>query len=120
LVEKAIQLPVKERRCCQGAERNCWQQTSKKPKEDQVLKLLKSVVLKRKAGWNEVVRSGRLIASLSQLKSICWHSLNLQVGLPQALRSSEFGHWGPSLPVELLSTWNGSLERLEKLSETFS
>jgi len=46
---------------------NCGGKPEEKPKEDKLLKLLKSV-LEERAGWNEVVRSGA-IAGLSQLKT---------------------------------------------------
>ncbi|MEH2232747.1 MAG: M1 family metallopeptidase [Nostoc sp.] len=59
-----------------------------KPKEDKVLKLLKSV-LEEKAGWNEVVRSGA-IAGLAEFKT-SEAALNLlleytKLGVPQPLR----------------------------------
>jgi aminopeptidase N len=59
-----------------------------KPKEEKVLKLLKTV-LEAKAGWNEVVRSGA-IAGLAKLKT-SEAALNLileytKIGTPQALR----------------------------------
>ncbi len=61
-----------------------------KPKEEKVLKLLKSV-LEEKAGWNEVVRSGA-VAGLAELKT-CEAALNLlleytRIGIPQPLRLS--------------------------------
>jgi aminopeptidase N len=61
-----------------------------KPKEEKVLKLLKSV-LTEKAGWNEVVRSGA-IAGLAELKT-SEAALNLileytKIGIPQPLRLS--------------------------------
>lgn len=59
-----------------------------KPKETKVLKLLKSV-LKERAGWNEVVRSGA-IGALSQMKTST-AALDLvltytEIGTPQPLR----------------------------------
>ncbi|RAM49366.1 MAG: aminopeptidase [Hapalosiphonaceae cyanobacterium JJU2] len=59
-----------------------------KPKEEKVLKLLKTV-LEQKAGWNEVVRSGA-IAGLAKLKT-SEAALNLileytKAGVPQPLR----------------------------------
>ncbi|TBR57976.1 aminopeptidase [Westiellopsis prolifica IICB1] len=59
-----------------------------KPKEEKVLKLLKTV-LEEKAGWNEVVRSGA-IAGLAKLKT-SEAALNLileytKAGVPQPLR----------------------------------
>jgi aminopeptidase N len=64
--------------------------TEEKPKEEKVIKLLKSV-LEEKAGWNEVVRSGA-IAGLAELKT-SEAALNLlieytQLGVPQPLRLS--------------------------------
>jgi aminopeptidase N len=61
-----------------------------KPKEEKVIKLLKSV-LESKAGWNEVVRSGA-IAGLAALKT-SEDALNLvleytKLGTPQPLRLS--------------------------------
>ncbi|MEA5505670.1 M1 family metallopeptidase [Halotia wernerae UHCC 0503] len=61
-----------------------------KPKQEKVLKLLKSV-LEEKAGWNEVVRSGA-VAGLAELKT-SEAALNLlleytRVGVPQPLRLS--------------------------------
>ncbi len=61
-----------------------------KPKEEKVLKLLKSI-LSEKAGWNEVVRSGA-IAGLAELKT-SEAALNLiveytKIGIPQPLRLS--------------------------------
>ncbi|PPS42752.1 M1 family metallopeptidase [Chroococcidiopsis sp. TS-821] len=61
-----------------------------KPKEEKVVKLLKSV-LEQRAGWNEVVRSGA-IAGLSQMKT-AETALDLileytKLGVPQALRLS--------------------------------
>ncbi|WP_017317908.1 M1 family metallopeptidase [Mastigocladopsis repens] len=62
--------------------------TDEKPKEEKVIKLLKSV-LEEKAGWNEVVRSGA-IAGLAELKT-SEAALNLvmeytKLGVPQLLR----------------------------------
>ena len=59
-----------------------------KPKEDKVLKLLKSV-LEEKAGWNEIVRSGA-VAGLAEFKT-SEAALNLlieytKLGVPQPLR----------------------------------
>jgi len=61
-----------------------------KPKEEKVVKLLKSV-LEQRAGWNEVVRAGA-IAGLSQMKT-AEPALDLileytKLGVPQALRLS--------------------------------
>jgi aminopeptidase N len=87
-----------------------------KPKEDKVLKLLKSV-LEEKAGWNEVVRSGA-IAGLAEFKT-SELALNLlieytKLGVPQPLRLAAIRALGKisggQSPV--------NLERiLEKLSE---
>jgi aminopeptidase N len=76
-----------------------------KPKEDKLLKLLKSVLEKR-AGWNEVVRSGA-IAGLSQLKtSVAALDLIMEytkLGVPQALRLSAIRALG-SISVERSQT----------------
>lgn len=87
-----------------------------KPKEDKLLKLLKSVLEKR-AGWNEVVRSGA-IAGLSQLKtSVAALDLIMEytkLGVPQALRLSAIRALG-SISVGQTSV---DLERiLERLAE---
>ncbi|MBD1929369.1 M1 family metallopeptidase [Trichocoleus sp. FACHB-90] len=87
-----------------------------KPKQEKVLKLL-HWVLKEKAGWNEVVRTGA-IAGLSQLKTSP-EALNLILeytapGVPQALRLAAIRALGA------ISTGqnNVNLERiLEQLSE---
>ena len=93
-----------------------------KPKEDQVLKLLKSV-LKERAGWNEVVRSGA-IAGLSQRKtSVAALDLILEytkLGLPQALRLSAIRALGTISTGQTPVNLERILERLEELSrETF-
>lgn len=93
-----------------------------KPKEDQVLKLLRSV-LKERAGWNEVVRSGA-IAGLSQRKtSVAALDLILEytkLGLPQALRLSAIRALGTISTGQTPVNLERILERLEELSrETF-
>jgi aminopeptidase N len=93
-----------------------------KPKEDKLLKLLKSV-LEERAGWNEVVRSGA-IAGLSQLKT-SEAALNLileytRLGLPQALRLSAIRALGTISTGQTPVNLERILERLEELSrETF-
>jgi aminopeptidase N len=89
-----------------------------KPKEEKVVKLLKSV-LEQKAGWNEVVRAGA-IAGLSQMKTaepaldLIWEYTKL--GVPQALRISAIRALGTISTG--LSTVNLErvLQRLEELS----
>ncbi|MEH2124167.1 M1 family metallopeptidase [Nostoc sp.] len=87
-----------------------------KPKEDKVLKLLKSV-LEEKAGWNEVVRSGA-IAGLAEFKT-SEAALNLlleytKLGVPQPLRLATIRALG-KISVGQSSA---NLERiLEKLTE---
>lgn len=89
-----------------------------KPKEDQVLKLLKSV-LKERAGWNEVVRSGA-IAGLSQMKtSVAALDLILEytrLGVPQALRLSAIRVLGTISVGQTSVNLERILERLEELS----
>ena len=68
-----------------------------KPKEEKVLKLLKSI-LKQRAGWNEVVRSGA-IAALSQMTTST-AALDLILdytvpGIPQPLRLASIRALGP-------------------------
>jgi aminopeptidase N len=91
-----------------------------KPKQSKVLKLLQSV-LKERAGWNEVVRSGA-IAALSHLKT-SEQALELVVkytvlGTPQPLRLAAIralGAFGPEATIQ-----NRVLDRLEALmAETF-
>jgi aminopeptidase N len=93
-----------------------------KPKEDKVLKLLKSI-LEERSGWNEVVRSGA-IAGLSQLKtSIAALDLILEytrLGVPQALRLSAIRALGTISVGQTPVNLERILERLEELSrETF-
>lgn len=87
-----------------------------------MLKLLKSV-LKERAGWNEVVRSGA-IAGLSQLKtSVAALDLILEytrLSLPQALRLSAIRALGTISTGQTPVNLERILERLEELSrETF-
>ncbi|OKH24609.1 M1 family metallopeptidase [Chroogloeocystis siderophila] len=89
-----------------------------KPKEEKVVKLLKSV-LEQKAGWNEVVRAGA-IAGLSQMKT-AEPALDLileytKLGVPQALRLSAIRALGTISTG--LSTVNLErvLQQLEELS----
>ena len=93
-----------------------------KLKEDKVLKLLKSILEKR-AGWNEVVRSGA-IAGLSQLKtSVAALDLILEytrLGVPQALRLSAIRALGTISAGQTPVNLERILERLAELSrETF-
>ncbi|WP_375500012.1 M1 family aminopeptidase [uncultured Nostoc sp.] len=87
-----------------------------KPKEDKVLKLLKSV-LEEKAGWNEVVRSGA-VAGLAEFKT-SEVALNLlieytKLGVPQPLRLATIRALGKIS----VGQSPGNLERiLEKLTE---
>ncbi|MCL6750047.1 M1 family metallopeptidase [Nostoc sp. CCCryo 231-06] len=93
-----------------------------KPKEDKVLKLLKSV-LEEKAGWNEVVRSGA-VAGLAEFKT-SEAALNLlieytKLGVPQPLRLATIRALGKisigQSPVNL----ERILEKLTELAkETF-
>ncbi len=93
-----------------------------KPKEDKVLKLLKTVLEKR-AGWNEVVRSGA-IAGLSQLKT-SEAALELileytRLGEPQALRLSAIRALGTISTGQTPVNLERILERLAELArETF-
>lgn len=89
-----------------------------KPKEEKVVKLLKSV-LEQKAGWNEVIRAGA-IAGLSQMKT-SETALDLileytKLGVPQALRLSAIRALGTISTG--LSTVNLErvLQQLEELS----
>lgn len=93
-----------------------------KPKEEKVLKLLKTV-LEEKAGWNELVRSGA-IAGLSQLKT-SEAALNLiedytALGVPQALRLSAIRSLGTISSGQTAANLERILDRLNDLSkETF-
>jgi aminopeptidase N len=89
-----------------------------KPKEEKVVKLLKSV-LEQRSGWNEVVRAGA-IAGLSQMKTSD-AALDLileytKLGVPQALRLSAIRALGTISTG--LSTVNLErvLQQLEELS----
>ncbi|MEH2291241.1 M1 family metallopeptidase [Nostoc sp.] len=90
--------------------------SEEKPKEDKVLKLLKSV-LEEKAGWNEVVRSGA-VAGLAEFKT-SEAALNLlieytKLGVPQPLRLATIRALGKIS----VGQSPGNLERiLEKLTE---
>ncbi len=93
-----------------------------KLKEDKVLKLLKSILEKR-AGWNEVVRSGA-IAGLSQLKtSVAALDLILEytrLGVPQPLRLSAIRALGNISTGQTPVNLERILERLTELStQTF-
>ncbi|MFH7027655.1 MAG: M1 family aminopeptidase [Heteroscytonema crispum UTEX LB 1556] len=93
-----------------------------KPKEDKVLKLLKSV-LEEKAGWNEVVRSGA-VAGLAELKT-SESALNLileytKLGIPQPLRLSAIRALGKISVGQTPANLERILERLSELArETF-
>ncbi|AKG20805.1 M1 family metallopeptidase [Calothrix sp. 336/3] len=96
--------------------------TQDKPKEEKVIKLLKSVLTER-AGWNEVVRSGA-IAGLATLKT-SEAALDLileytQVGVPQALRLSAIRALGKISVGQTPPNLERILETLSALSrETF-
>jgi len=93
-----------------------------KDKEDEVLQLLTNV-LRERAGWNEVVRSGA-IAGLSQMKS---SPVALEVileyttpSVPQPLRLSAIRALGTISTGQTPSNTEWILEQLEELSgETF-
>jgi aminopeptidase N len=93
-----------------------------KPKEEKVLKLLQTV-LKEKAGWNEVVRTGA-IAGLSQLKTSP-QALDLILeytaqGVPQALRLAAIRALGSISTGQNNVNLERILEQLAALSkETF-
>lgn len=93
-----------------------------KEKEDEVIGLL-SKVLREKAGWNEVVRTGA-IAGLSELKSSPV-ALNLileytRPGIPQALRLAAIRSLGAISTGQTPNNVEWILEQLEELSkETF-
>ncbi len=95
---------------------------SLKDKEDEATQLLTNV-LKERAGWNEIVRSGA-IAGLSQIKS---SPVALQViveyttpGVPQPLRLSAIRALGTISTGQTPSNIEWILEQLEELSgETF-
>lgn len=93
-----------------------------KDKEDEVISLLSSI-LREKAGWNEVVRTGA-IAGLSELKSSPV-ALNLileytRPGIPQALRLAAIRSLGAISTGQTPNNVEWILEQLEELSkETF-
>jgi aminopeptidase N len=93
-----------------------------KPKEEKVLKLLKTV-LEEKAGWNEVVRSGA-IAGLAELKT-SEAALNLileytKLGVPQPLRLAAIRALGKVSVGQTPANVERILERLKELAkETF-
>ncbi|MCV3212685.1 M1 family metallopeptidase [Plectonema radiosum NIES-515] len=90
-----------------------------KPKEEKVLKLLKSV-LTEKAGWNEVVRSGAL-AGLAELKT-SEAALNLileytKIGIPQPLRLSAIRALGKISLAQSAPNLEAILNRLATLAK---
>ncbi|MCC5621535.1 M1 family metallopeptidase, partial [Nostoc sp. CHAB 5715] len=93
-----------------------------KPKEDKILKLLKSV-LEEKAGWNEVVRSGA-IAGLAEFKT-SEAALNLlieytKLGVPQPLRLATIRALGKISVGQSPVNLERILEKLTELAkETF-
>lgn len=93
-----------------------------KPKEDKVLKLLKSV-LEDKAGWNEVVRSGA-VAGLAEFKT-SEAALNLlieytKLGVPQPLRLATIRALGKISVGQSPANLERILEKLTELAkETF-
>ncbi|MEH1925065.1 M1 family metallopeptidase [Nostoc sp.] len=93
-----------------------------KPKEDKVLKLLKSV-LEEKAGWNEVVRSGA-VAGLAEFKT-SEAALNLlieytKLGVPQPLRLATIRALGKISVGQSPANLERILEKLTELAkETF-
>ena len=96
--------------------------SSGKPKEDKVLKLLKSV-LEERAGWNETVRNGA-IAGLSQMKTSD-AALDLILDytapdVPQALRLTAIRSLGTISSGQTNANLERILTRLDELSgETF-
>ncbi|ALF55117.1 aminopeptidase [Nostoc piscinale CENA21] len=93
-----------------------------KPKEEKVIKLLKSV-LEEKAGWNEVVRSGA-VNGLAELKT-SEAALNLLLeytkqGVPQALRLAAIRALGKISVGQTPVNLERILDRLAELAkETF-
>ncbi|MHC5857485.1 M1 family aminopeptidase [Nostoc sp.] len=93
-----------------------------KPKEDKVLKLLKSV-LEEKAGWNEVVRSGAIVG-LAEFKT-SEAALNLlieytKLGVPQPLRLATIRALGKISIGQSPANLERILEKLTELAkETF-
>ncbi|GAB1539369.1 M1 family metallopeptidase [Scytonema sp. NUACC21] len=96
--------------------------TDEKPKEEKVLKLLKSI-LQEKAGWNEVVRSGA-IAGLAELKTSA-AALDVLMeytkqGVPQPLRLSAIRALGKISVGQSAASLERILERVTEISrETF-
>ncbi|MBH8578305.1 M1 family metallopeptidase [Nostocaceae cyanobacterium CENA369] len=96
--------------------------SEEKPKEEKVIKLLKSV-LEDKAGWNEVVRSGA-VAGLAELKT-SEAALNLlleytKLGIPQPLRLAAIRALGKISVGQNSVNLERILERLAELAkETF-
>lgn len=93
-----------------------------KPKEEKVIKLLKSV-LQDKAGWNEVVRSGA-IGGLAELKTseAALHVLieYTKPGVPQALRLSAIRALGKISVGQTPANLENILDKLKELAkETF-
>jgi aminopeptidase N len=88
------------------------------PKEEKVLKLLKSV-LKERQGWNEVVRSGAITA-LSQMKtSEAALDLILEyttLGVPQALRLAAIRSLGTVSTGQTNVDLQRILDKLQELS----
>ncbi|MEH1818075.1 MAG: M1 family metallopeptidase [Nostoc sp.] len=93
-----------------------------KPKEDKVLKLLKSV-LEEKAGWNEVVRSGA-VAGLAEFKT-SEAALNIlieytKLGVAQPLRLATIRALGKISVGQSPANLERILEKLTELAkETF-
>ncbi|MEH2063193.1 MAG: M1 family metallopeptidase [Nostoc sp.] len=93
-----------------------------KPKEDKVLKQLKSV-LEEKAGWNEVVRSGA-VAGLAEFKT-SEAALNIlieytKLGVPQPLRLATIRALGKISVGQSPANLEQILEKLTELAkETF-
>ncbi|WP_375477465.1 M1 family aminopeptidase [uncultured Nostoc sp.] len=96
--------------------------SEEKPKEDKVLKLLKSV-LEDKAGWNEVVRSGA-VAGLAEFTT-SEAALNLlieytKLGVPQPLRLTTIRALGKISVGQSPANLERILEKLTELAkETF-
>ncbi|MBN4001005.1 M1 family metallopeptidase [Nostoc sp. LPT] len=96
--------------------------SEEKPKEDKVLKLLKSV-LEEKAGWNEVVRSGA-VAGLAEFKT-SEAALNLlieytKLGVAQPLRLATIRALGKISVGQSPANLERILEKLTELAkETF-
>jgi len=107
-----------EATACRAIARIVAAQINDVPKEEVVIKLLKTV-LKDRAGWNEVVRSGA-IAGLSQLKT-SEAALNLvltytELGVPQPLRLAAIRALGPISTGQTSAQVDRILTRLEGLA----